>query len=96
MKGLAGRPLGKGKGTGTDGAVDNGQLRQAPHDAHSKQGHPRSSRARASSGLLSQPRAKAPPRPEIRAKAPALSHSSLQMWGWVSMGTRPFSAQWQF
>lgn len=96
MKGLAGKPQRKGKGTGADTAADNGQLRQGLCNAHSKQVHPHSSEALASSGPLSQPSTKASPRPEIRAKAPALSHSSLQMWGWVSMGTRPSSAQWQF
>lgn len=77
MKGLAGKPQGKDKGTGADAAMDNGQLRQGPCNAHSKQGHPRSSGALATSGPLSQPSTKASSRPEIRAKAPGLSHRSL-------------------
>lgn len=58
MKGLGGEPQGKDKGTGADAAMDNGQLRQGPCNAHSKQGHPRSSEALATSGPLSQPSAK--------------------------------------
>ena len=77
MKGMAGEPQGKDKGTGADAATDNGQLRRGPYNAHSKQGHPHSSGALATSGPLSQPSAKASSRPEIRAKAPGLSHRSL-------------------
>lgn len=40
----------------------------------------------------SQPSTKASPRPEIRAKALALSHSSMGMWSWASVGTWPSSA----
>lgn len=75
--------------------MEKSQLGQGPCNTHSKQDSKQLG-ALASAGSLSQPSREVSPSPEIRAKAPALSHSRMGMWGTVSMATRPSSAQWQF
>lgn len=100
MGGPASKPQGKGKGTGAEAAVDNGQLRQGACNAVTNEAaiHAMQLRALASAGP-SQPSTKASPKPEITAKAPALSHSNLwtgdgSAWAWGHLRLSGSSDSW--
>lgn len=94
MKGLASKPQGKDRGGYGQQPAQVGPL-QHPQQTRP----PCSSEAVGSAGSLSQPSIKAPPRPEFRAKAPALSHSNCgrgagSAWGLGHLQLSDSSDSW--